>query len=735
MTIFFGHHALHINVNSNPDTIYKFEGPDYDEYSSLLEQFPYSKYQIVVLFTGNSFSLDRFNAVLKLQDFLKKTEGTRRIFSKNDANVIQDFLIDFDSFEAKSSLAFDEIQQIQKVLLHDKNRFLSSDNKSEAMILEVDPRVVVDLERLRIYLSSIKSQLNQLVGIEGRDYHILGEPINGLSLDQQISKDNRVITAVGFGLATIVALYIYRSFVAIFVLGLGPLIGVIWTLGLMQLHGASISLLSSVIPTLLFVLGYTNTVHYTFRYLKRREIANKWRRAYVSLGEVFYANTVSVATTSLSFATLMISSSPFLREFGLFSSLGGVLVYLCGLAFTPFLVVATNLHRRVSLEQIERITTASFHKVTKQVTARYKAIVATGLVGMLVLAAVCSQAKTEFRFSENYSPDSPIVSAIELADDAFGGALSASIHIKDRSSSNADVIAMVKLSQDVAARLTPYIPEGAQEDHLAKVLKLSPNSSRFDYEVRLKNIPPYILSRYVSEKNKTVVINYKVRDIASGVLLKKYDSIKAELKQLEKALDNQYEIRLTGISALAAYSSRIKIAEMSKSLLLAFMIIFIILSLSLRSFILGVIALIPNILPILGAAAILVIAGKTLHFSSLIIFTICLGIAVDDTVHFIFRYRRHLKVGGLESDEALAKTIREIGLVLFATSFILGAGYVAVAFSAVSIISVMGILAVCSIFLALITDLTLLPAMLRYYDDFSRKSYTKALGGSLSIRQ
>ena len=119
----------------------------------------------------------------------------------------------------------------------------------------------------------------------------------------------------------------------------------------------------------------------------------------------------------------------------------------------------------------------------------------------------------------------------------------------------------------------------------------------------------------------------------------------------------------------------------------------------------------PNILPIVGVAALLVVLQEDLYFNNLLVFAICLGIAIDDTVHYVMRYKRNI-AAGMPTPEAIKSSISSIGLVLIFTSLIIGAGFFALTFSSIGVVSLMGTLAVSALILALVADLIILPAFL-----------------------
>ena len=132
-------------------------------------------------------------------------------------------------------------------------------------------------------------------------------------------------------------------------------------------------------------------------------------------------------------------------------------------------------------------------------------------------------------------------------------------------------------------------------------------------------------------------------------------------------------------------------------------------------------SVIPNVFPLLCAGAFIVLSGRYLEMSSVIVFSISLGIAVDDTIHFLVRFRREMS-GGADAATAVVRTFKTVGTVLVMTTIALVAGHAIVIFSGFPAVRVFGLLAAITIGSALVGDLLILPAILvciRWPADFS----------------
>jgi predicted RND superfamily exporter protein len=171
---------------------------------------------------------------------------------------------------------------------------------------------------------------------------------------------------------------------------------------------------------------------------------------------------------------------------------------------------------------------------------------------------------------------------------------------------------------------------------------------------------------------------------------------------------------MTGFLSLVGTGSNHMITDLGKSLIAAVLIIFSLNVLLFRSLRFGLISLIPNIAPIAAVAAILVWSGEPLRYSSVVLFSICLGLAIDDTVHYLVRFRQH-RQSGESTEQATQLTSAEVGEVLILTTLVMCAGFGSLLVSTTPAIVSMGGLACVALLVALLSDILLLPALLRKF--------------------
>ena len=169
---------------------------------------------------------------------------------------------------------------------------------------------------------------------------------------------------------------------------------------------------------------------------------------------------------------------------------------------------------------------------------------------------------------------------------------------------------------------------------------------------------------------------------------------------------------MTGSTLLTLRTTKFLVSDLTNSFILAFIIIFFAMVLQFRSIRLSLISLLPNIIPLLTATAFMGFMGIKLRPSTAMTFSIALGIAVDDTIHFLARYRQELKKGNLVEGKAIENTILSTGRAIIGTTFVLCIGFFTLYFSAFVPNHEFAIIASVILIFAMICSLILLPVLL-----------------------
>jgi predicted RND superfamily exporter protein len=261
---------------------------------------------------------------------------------------------------------------------------------------------------------------------------------------------------------------------------------------------------------------------------------------------------------------------------------------------------------------------------------------------------------------------------------------------------------------------------------IATILKALPGEGTIlEKKSLIEVIPPPMKERFFSiverpDKDGKKVhqghasIYFQCQDLGTAAYKSTFERIEAALARIEA--ENPHVLCTLSGDAINRYRNLYKVVtDLATSLGGAALVSFFVLGFAYRSLRLGLIAIVPNVLPLLASAAYMVIAGMPLEITSICCFTICLGIAVDDTIHFMSRYQDELKRGG-DHREAIERAFQAVGSGMIMTTIVLVAGFSSVLFSDISDFRTFGSLGIITFLIALTCDILLLPALLSRFD-------------------
>jgi predicted RND superfamily exporter protein len=223
----------------------------------------------------------------------------------------------------------------------------------------------------------------------------------------------------------------------------------------------------------------------------------------------------------------------------------------------------------------------------------------------------------------------------------------------------------------------------------------------------------------VDEDARMAIVRARVRDLGSRKLEGVYDRIDAGLAAIATDLPG-WKFDLAGMSVVSARNIRQLVRDLGSSLLVEVAVIGSILAIAFRSPLAGIVSLIPNVFPLAVIGALLVALGKSLDPATVIVFNVCLGLAVDDTVHVLSALRRQRREG-LSIGSAVRRAVAETGNAVVLGGLVLAIGFAAVTVSSVPALAGFGVLACAAVAAATVAELVFLPALLVVTDAFVRR--------------
>lgn len=525
-----------------------------------------------------------------------------------------------------------------------------------------------------------------------------------------LRNDMLVFNSLGLSLAVILSASVARSLRSTVVACLPPFVGAVWAMGVLGLFGAPINILTSVVPSLALVVGTCDSIHFIED--MRRSVRRGLDPLAASAGAVQRIGTACGLTsivTAIGFASLAVARIDVVRTFGIAAAVGALASFAAVTLLTPLLaslpfLAGTRLGR--SSRRAGRLA-----GILAGFSVRHaRPLAAMACVATLALAILGAGVEADNRVADSLPRHAPAAVALTSVDGEFGGVMGIDTIIRwpegvDWRSEDLG-LALADASAVIAAAAPVSRPVS-----LASVTADLPARARH-------RLPAEPFRDLVSPADRMAIVRARISDLGSRRLEGVYDRIDAEFAALAAARPG-WRFDLTGMSVVSARNIRQLVRDLGSSLLLEVTVIGCILALAFRSPLAGIVSLVPNVFPLAVIGALLVLSGRGLDPASVIVFNVCLGLAVDDTVHILAALARQRREG-VSIQTAVRRAVAETGNPVVIGGVVLSVGFAAVMASSVPVLAGFGLLACAAVAAATLSELVFLPALLVVTDGIVR---------------
>ncbi len=534
-------------------------------------------------------------------------------------------------------------------------------------------------------------------------------------------------SAMSVVLISIFLWILFRNLSAVVVPNVAVGSALLWTLAAMVITGHPVDLVNSVITSLVLVIGVSESVHLIARY---RELLAEGRppaeALRVGVTRVALACLLTATTSAVGFASLATASINVVRVLGIFAAAGIMFAFVTAIVLVPACFSLLPPPRPgVGRSGGRGITGRWTDWIGRFVTTPRGRVITWGVSAVITAAAVVGMTRLDANnyMLEEMWPGNRVRVANEFIEAHHGGVLPVEIEItvpEGRSVLEPDVLeGMVRLQASMDE--DPYVGRGlsladlAAEAHLMatgeRALPASPEQAAqelflFDLGGEASPVP-----RYVDAERRHARISTFALDWGSDHFWQWHEQLLADA---EGMFPNDVDVHVTGAIFIANRALRHIVQDTFTSLATAFVLICVLMILLFRSVRVGVLAMIPNLLPLLVTLGFMGFAGITIRTSMVLIFALSLGVAVDDTIHIFARYRQELEVDG-DLPAALRRTVSTTGQALVFASLLLIAGFGIFVQSSFFGLFQFGFLGAITLSAALLADLFLTPVMIQTF--------------------
>ena len=603
-----------------------------------------------------------------------------------------------------------------KALAHPlvRGQLLSQDGRTLLMLVRLNWLFVGSDEDCVEHLRDVASQTAAKFADVKMSFGVTGMVPLRLAAMKEHEQNQTRYQVIGYSMTVIMALVLFRGWIAVFIVAMAPSLGVFWTLGLLRFADMHDNPFNDVVlPVMLSLVGLTDGVHLMVQ-IRRFRVAGLDERQATREGvrEVGLACALTSLTTAIGFGSLSLAHHETVREFGQCCVVGVILTFIAVMTAIP-LLCSTVLGRRVQAGHDKGFIERHLSRISViiDVVLKHRVVYAVmGVVSTIVLCLVSLQLRPDERNANALPENCEPVRVMEQLDLALGGLEQGSVDVKWSDDVAPDSPEILDVVTQVSAVLQaePLIGNPLSiESILAALQGEGPLAERMSM---LDLLAPPLKRAYYTPNENSAVVGFRVQDLGIARYGPVFERIQAGLRKI--AVEHpEFHLEMGG-SAVWRWENLYQIVvDLAASLGSAFVVILAVLAIAYRSIRIGLIALVPNLFPLAITGAYLVWTGQSLEIVSVCAFTICLGIAVDDTIHFLTRFQEEQ----LRTDdqlEAIRKAFVGVGSALIMTTVILIAGFSTVLMSGLRDHRIFAAMGALTISAALFGDLVFLPAML-----------------------
>ena len=708
----------------------------------------------------NSF-LDKFGEegnliVLGFKDKNFFTEKNIKAWEKFVENIRKDKAVELTlSIEDLKVLSKDTIAQKFKLV-----PFLNNDSISDAYLKQKEAEFFTDLPfyegmlfnkesgaiRFAIYLD--KKIVNTKARKEFIEKYLSAEKISAFeketNLDLRVSgmpyirtlNANSITDEIGLfvgaalGITSLLFFFFFRSVRATLISMSVVIIGVMWSFGTLGLLNYEITVLTAIIPPLIIVIGIPNCIFLINKYQSEiRNHGNKAKSLQRVISKVGNSTLMTNLTTAAGFGTFIFTDSKLLKEFGVVASLNIVFLFFLCLIIIPIAYSYLPLPKEKHLAHLGKNYMASFLNWIEN-TIRYRRVtIFAFVISLLVLGVIgINKIKVSGSIIEDMPKKAPFFKDIIFYEQEFDGVMPLEIVVDTKRPKGALKSSTLSRIEELQETIEE-IPELSKPVSIVNVVKYSKqafyNGNPDFYELPTKQEEAFILSyiknsvqkgnenmlkSYVDSTGRYARITTFMRDIGTD----KMEKIEVRLQDKINHIfpKERYEVTLTGKAYVFEKGTHYLIGNLVQSLLFAILLIALLMAYLFRSFKMIIVSLIPNLLPLIMTAGLMGYFGIPIKPSTILVFSIAFGISVDDTIHFLAKYRQELKANNWKIKRAVYSTLKEAGISMFYTSVVLFFGFSVFTLSSFGGTVALGGLVATTLLFAMLSNLILLPALL-----------------------
>ena len=737
MTVFMGYKAQFVEMSYQHAELLPTDDPASIDYQNFHKTFGQEgNVMFFAIQDSNFYQLDKVNDWITLGNDLAKLDGIDAVVSiAHTYNITKNKekkRFEFESIFPKklnSQKELDSIAAIAESLPFYKGSLVNNDTHTYLMAITVNGRVMGSKAREPL-VKAVHQRSETFAKKHNLQMRYSGLPYIRVVMAQMIKKEMNMFILLSLLVTAIILFMFFRSFKVVFFCMLVVGLSVVWAVGSMVLFDYKITLLTAMLPPLLVVIGIPNSVFlinkYHGEYVRHRNKIKALQRVVSKIGNATFLTNL---TTASGFATFIITSSKILKEFGVVASLNIMVVFVLSLVLIPIIFSFLAPPDNKATQHLDNKFTNKFVSTLEKIVLNHRKAVYL-ITGSLVIISIIgiSQMKSTGYMVDDLPHDNTIYQDLKFFEENLDGIMPLEVVVETNKKNGALKLSTLKRIEKLNDSLKQYptisaslsLVEGAKFAHQAYY-----NGKEKYYKMPSSNVKNIILSylskadikgdvnifdSFIDSTQTQTRMSFRMKDIGTTKMEQMEKVILGHVNQIFPK--DKYKVTVTGSSIVFFKGTQYLIKNLFLSLALAVVLIASFMAWMFSSKRMVLVALIPNLIPLIITAALMGYFGIPIKASTILVFSIAFGISVDDTIHYLAKYRQELKITNWSIKNSVVLALRETGQSMMYTSIILFFGFGIFSLSDFGGTVSLGVLVSVTLLSAMLSNLILLPSLL-----------------------
>ncbi len=750
LTAFMGWKGLGVKLAYDNASILPADDSFIIDYNAFKKRFGEDGSVLVIgVENPNMFQLKEFNQWYDLTAEMAKIEGVEGVMSITKAATIHrnDSLhqFEFNPLVAAKPTSQATVDSLKNKILSQKfYDGLLFNSKTEVYILAITLKKEVLNDKIRMSVTdNIVDRAKEYTAQTGHKLHYSGLPYIRTVMARTVQHELFLFVLLSIIIAAFILYLFFRSLKVVVSSLVVVGISIVFTLGLIGLLGFKISILTGVIPSLIVVIAIENCIYILNKYhWEYRNHGNKILALSRVVRRIGFASLMVNTATAAGFAAFILVSNQLLREFGIIASISIMMEYALCITLLPIIFSYMDPPTE---KHVKHLDNNFFNGILEKIlfVIQYKRkwvftisglLLVTGIIGMLNM-------QTSGKVTDDIHHSNPLYKDLKFFEKQLGGVMPFEISVDTKKKKGVmlySTIQRIDQLQNVISRNKEF----SKPLSVAEFVKFAkqayfngnpemytlPNSMEktfvLSYLPKKTDGKQQLLNSFIDSTQQITRVSFQMADIGTKEMNRLLDSIRPRVDSIFPKAD--YNVKITGNSVIYARGTEFLIKHLLISVLIAIGFISLLMALMFSSVRMIAVSMLPNIIPLIITAAIMGYTGVPIKPSTIIVFSIALGISVDNTIQYLSRYRHELKLTGNNIRLSTLNALHEAGFSMIYTSIVLVLGFSVFMVSSFGGTQALGMLVSTTLFIAMFFNIIVLPSLLLVLDKYLT---TKAFKG------